>query len=103
MSETPLLSDSWLRRAQRLNPYYQQRLGWSVPDGWPTDVAGEDFAESVAFFQKEHGALTVDGIVGPKTAAAFRGLKAEAARWRVPHRRRPAGAGALPGGHLGRA
>lgn len=70
-----LLSDNWLHRAQRLNPYYQQRLGWSVPGGWPTDVASEDFAESVAFFQKEHGALTVDGIVGPKTAAAFQGLK----------------------------
>ena len=75
MNDTSVLSDNWLRRAQRLNPYYQQRLGWSVPDGWPTDVASEDFAESVAFFQKEHGALTVDGIAGPKTAAAFKGLK----------------------------
>ena len=74
-NEQQLLSETWLRRAQRLNPYYQQRLGWSVPEGWPTDVASEDFAESVAFFQKENGALTVDGIVGPKTAAAFLGIK----------------------------
>jgi len=74
-TEQQLLSEKWLRRAQQLNPYYKERLGWSVPAGWPTDVASEDFAESVAFFQKEHGALTVDGIVGPKTAAALEGIK----------------------------
>ena len=31
-NEQQLLSETWLRRAQRLNPYYQQRLGWSVPN-----------------------------------------------------------------------
>lgn len=78
MSETErkLLSDKWLRRAQQLNPYYKERLGWSVPDGWPVEVSGEDFAESVAYFQKEHSALTVDGVVGPLTAAALQGVKA---------------------------
>lgn len=68
-----LLSDNWLRRAQRMNPYYRDRLGWTVPSGWPTDIADEDFAECVASFQKD-SCLTVDGIVGPKTAAAMRGI-----------------------------
>lgn len=72
MNDKPLLTDHWLRRAQQLNPYYQARLGWSVPSGWPTDVSSEDFAETVADFQKQ-GGLTLDGIVGPKTAAAMRG------------------------------
>src|SRR5688500_13797694 len=73
MSETaaPLLSDRWLARARQLNPYYRERLGWSVPPGFPADVASADFAVRVAAFQKEHGTLTVDGIVGPKTAAAL--------------------------------
>ena len=33
------LSDKWLRRAQRLNTYYRERLSWSVPADWPSDVA----------------------------------------------------------------
>jgi len=70
---TSLLSDNWLRRAQQLNPYYRDRLGWSLPAGWPSDVASREFALRVAAFQKEHGALTVDGIAGPKTADAIRG------------------------------
>lgn len=75
MSETEqqLLSEKWLRRAQQLNPYYRERLGWSAPAGWPSDVAGVEFALQVAAFQKAGGALTVDGIVGPKTAAAIQG------------------------------
>jgi hypothetical protein len=67
------LSPRWLHRAQRLNPYYQKRLGWRVPLGWPSDVASEAFAGHVATFQAEHGGLTVDGILGPKTLAALHG------------------------------
>lgn len=73
MTDTNLLSDTWLRRAQQLNPYYRERLKWPVPSGWPSDVASAEFALRVAAFQKEHGALTVDGIVGPKTADALKG------------------------------
>lgn len=76
MSDVPLLSDNWLRRARSLNPYYKQRVGWFAPVGWPTDVSGAEFAERVALFQKEQG-LTVDGILGPKTAAALKGASFE--------------------------
>lgn len=62
-----------LARAQKLNPYYQKRLGWRLPSAWPTDVASEDFARHVAACQREHGALLVDGVLGPKTWAALRG------------------------------
>lgn len=77
MTDTRLLSDNWLRRARSLNPYYKKRLDWSVPAGWPSDVASEAFAERVARFQKEHGTLTADGIAGPMTAAAFKGVTFE--------------------------
>lgn len=77
MTDTRLLSDNWLRRARSLNQYYKERLGWSVPAGWPTDVGSEAFAEGVARFQKEYGTLTVDGIAGPMTAAAFKGATFE--------------------------
>jgi hypothetical protein len=73
MTDMNLLSDTWLRRAQQLNPYYRERLKWPVPAGWPSDVASVEFALRVAAFQKEHGALTVDGILGPKTAEAIKG------------------------------
>ncbi len=49
MTETAL-SARWLRRARRLNPHYKMRLHWSVPAGWPDDVAGREFAERVAAF-----------------------------------------------------
>lgn len=68
-----LLSDNWLRRAQHLNPYYRERLAWSLPGDWPPDVASAEFALRVAAFQKEHGSLTVDGVLGPKTLAALGG------------------------------
>jgi len=67
------LSPKWLRRARRLNPYYKDRLHWSVPAGWPDDVASSAFAARVAAFQAEHGELTVDGVLGPKTWEALRG------------------------------
>lgn len=67
-----LLSDKWLRRAQRLNPYYRERLAWSVPADWPPDIATAAFALRVAAFQKE-GSLTVDGVLGPKTLEALHG------------------------------
>lgn len=72
MIETAL-SPRWLRRARRLNPHYKARLHWSVPAGWPDDVAGREFAERVAAFQVEHGALTADGILGPKTWEELQG------------------------------
>ena len=72
MTETAL-SPRWLRRARRLNPHYKARLHWSVPGGWPDDVAGREFAERVAAFQVEHGALTADGILGPKTWEELQG------------------------------
>ena len=68
-----LLSDKWLRRAQRLNPYYRERLAWSVPADWPPDAASAEFALRVAAFQKEHGSLTIDGVLGPKTLAGLGG------------------------------
>ncbi|MCA9629358.1 MAG: peptidoglycan-binding protein [Myxococcales bacterium] len=71
--EEQTLSPKWLRRACRLNPYYKERLHWSVPGGWPDDVGGAAFAERVAAFQAEHGGLTVDGILGPKTWEALQG------------------------------
>ena len=74
-----LLNPRWLLRAQRLNPYYQERLGWCVPAGWPNDVGSEAFAGHVARFQREHGQLTVDGALGPKTWAALQGTA-----WRPP-------------------
>jgi hypothetical protein len=67
------LSDKWLRRAQRMNPYCRERLAWSVPADWPSDVASVAFALRTAAFQKEHGRLTVDGVLGPKTLAALGG------------------------------
>lgn len=72
MTDVPLLSEKWSRRAQTLNPYYQERLGWVVPSGWPLEIGSDEFAKRVAAFQKEH-ALTVDGILGPKTQAALQG------------------------------
>ena len=78
------LSPRWLARAQRLNLHYHERLGWRVPPGWPGDVGAAAFAERVADFQREHGRLTVDGILGPKSLAALQG-----ATWIPPH-----------GGHL---
>jgi hypothetical protein len=80
MSEQ-LLTSGWLRRAQRLNPYYRERLGWRVPVGWPSDVSSEAFAGHVARFQHEHGQLTVDGALGPKTWAALQG-----STWKPPAR-----------------
>jgi hypothetical protein len=72
-----LLTSKWLRRARRLNPYYKKRLGWSVPAGWPDDVGSVRFARRVADFQREHGEISVDGVLGPKTREAFRGLTFE--------------------------
>ncbi len=69
------LSDTWLRRAQQLNPYYRERLGWSVPAGWPSDVASAELALRVAAFQEESRTLTVDGILGPGTLAALQGAR----------------------------
>jgi N-acetyl-anhydromuramyl-L-alanine amidase AmpD len=71
--DPPLLSDHWLTRARRLNPYYRDRLGWKVPRGWPADVSSAEFALRVAAFQKEQGASTIDGIMGPATWAALKG------------------------------
>jgi N-acetyl-anhydromuramyl-L-alanine amidase AmpD len=68
-----LLSERWLRRARRLNPFYRERLRWTLPAGWPDDVASAELALRVAAFQNEHGALTVDGILGPKTWEALQG------------------------------
>ena len=80
MSEE-LLSPRWLVRAQRMNPHYQARLGWRVPRGWPSDASSEAFADRVAHFQRDHGELTVDGILGPKSWAALRGTA-----WQPPAR-----------------
>lgn len=79
MSESTL-SIRWLLRAQRLNPYYRKRLGWRVPPGWPADVGSASFASRVADFQREHGQLTIDGILGPKTHAGLRG-----GTWQPPY------------------
>lgn len=68
-----LLSDKWRERAQRLNPFYRDRLKWTAPAAWPSDISGADFGERVAAFQREHGSLTVDGVLGPKTLEALRG------------------------------
>jgi len=73
MTEKATLSPRWLRRARRLNPYYKERLHWSVPAGWPDDVGGAELVRHVAAFQAEHGGLTVDGILGPKTWEAIQG------------------------------
>jgi N-acetyl-anhydromuramyl-L-alanine amidase AmpD len=78
MSEQ-LLNPRWLRRAQWLNPYFQERLGWRLSADWPRDVGSEEFAGHVAQFQHEHGGLTVDGILGPKTWAALQG-----STWKPP-------------------
>lgn len=67
------LSPRWLRRARRLNPYYKDRLCWTVPAGWPVDAGSAELARRVAVFQAEHGELTVDGILGPKTWEAVQG------------------------------
>lgn len=72
MGSSSLLSEKWQKRARKLNPFYRDRLGWSVPSGWPADVGGDDFAECVAVMQEEHGALTVDRC-GPKTLASMKG------------------------------
>jgi N-acetyl-anhydromuramyl-L-alanine amidase AmpD len=68
-----LLSDKWRKRARKLNPFYKERLGWNTPAGWPSDVGSDDFANRVAAMQKEHGGLTVDGILGPKTLSSMKG------------------------------
>ena len=73
MTTESLLSEKWLKRARKLNPFYKERLGWSVPSGWPADVGSDDFAECVAVMQRDHGALAVDGILGPKTLASMKG------------------------------
>lgn len=72
-----VLSDKWLRRARRLNPYYKDRLHWSVPAGWPDDLGSAELARRVAAFQAEHGGLTVDGILGPKSWEALQGRSFE--------------------------
>ena len=41
-----LLSEAQLRCAQRFNPYYQNRLRWPVPAGWPSDVANITLAQA---------------------------------------------------------
>jgi len=74
MAETEqALSAKWLRRARRLNPYYKDRLRWPVPAGWPNDLGSAELVRRVATFQAEHGGLTVDGILGPKTWEALQG------------------------------
>lgn len=72
-ANTEILSPKWLRRAQRLNPFYKERLKWMVPAGWPDDVASAALALRVAAFQTEHGGLTVDGAMGLKTWEALQG------------------------------
>lgn len=80
-TNTDLLSPKWLRRARRFNPFYKERLKWAVPAGWPDDVASAELALRVATFQAEHGALTVDGALGPKTWEALQGRT-----WQPPAR-----------------
>ena len=72
-TNTEVLSPKWLRRAQRLNPFYKERLKWTVPAEWPDDVASAELALRVAAFQTEHGGLTVDGAMGPKTWESLQG------------------------------
>ena len=73
MTSDSLLSDKWRKRARTLNPFYKHRLGWNTPADWPSDVGSDDFANRVAAMQREHGGLTVDGILGPKTLASMKG------------------------------
>ena len=65
-----LLTPHLVQRAQRVNPYYQRRLGWPSPKPYQ-DIASGAFAYYVARFQhtERKGArrLLVDGILGPKT------------------------------------
>lgn len=86
-----LLTASQLNVAQRSNPVYQRQLGWSVPSGWPTTVSSAAFAERVAAYQRQHGGLVVDGMLGPKTLAALSGTVAPGAP--MPGATPPAAAG----------
>ena len=96
------LSDKWLRRAQRLNTYYRERLSWSVPADWPSDVA------SCARLRCASPPFRRSNAASPSTA--FSAQDARGPRWRTftP----PAGeflivrgetAGPVPGRHLGGA
>jgi len=68
-----ILTLKWLRRAQRLNPYYKTKLNWSLPTDWPDDAGSAAFAQRVATFQGEHKQLSVDGVLGPKTYETLQG------------------------------
>lgn len=78
-----LLTPEQLGVAIRANAYWRARFA-----DWPdlldalsaTDRSSDaDLADAVADFQKRHLPLTVDGVIGPKTAAAIR-----QETWRAP-------------------
>jgi hypothetical protein len=69
--------------AQARNPLLQQQLGWRLPAAWPQDAALADVALLAADLQA-HAGLTVDGQVGPQTAAVLAGgLPAERPAWHL--------------------
>lgn len=54
----------------KINLYYKKKLGFPQP--WESFPIGT-LDHKVREFQVEHGGLTVDGVLGPKTLAAIRG------------------------------
>lgn len=66
------LTPKHLSQAQRMNVYYQARLGWpaSMSDKPPQ---ADQTALHIAKSQRASGYLVVDGILGPKTRAHMRG------------------------------
>ena len=54
----------------KINFYYKKKLGFPQP--WESFPIGT-LDHQVRKFQGEHGGLTVDGILGPKTLAAIKG------------------------------
>lgn len=73
-----LLTDQQLRTAQRRNPHWIRKLRLSAQIFSTADIESAAFALDVADKQQAHGGLRVDGIAGPKTAAAVAGDVAEA-------------------------
>ncbi len=63
-----------LEKAQRLNPVYATRLGYTPTDvGINAAINSADFATAVVKLQSKHPKLVKDGIFGPKTYAAHFG------------------------------
>jgi hypothetical protein len=73
-----LLTDQQIRKARRRNPHWINKLRLSAQIFSTAEVGSAAFALVVADKQAAHGALVVDGIAGPKTAAVVAGQVAEA-------------------------